>query len=533
MKLLKRLLKLGKQEDTKRQQKGQSIIEYAIILALTSLVIVGVIRLLQPQILAVFSQFVSQAPVAPPEILNYTPPPSATNTPLFWPTATPSFTPQPTQTRTPTATVTNTFTAMPTQTSGPSPTSTRTPTPTSPSCSYGPYTLPGRLEMENFMCGGPNVGFAEASSDGGPGSGAYRSDVTTIGPDLQASTDSGGGYQLGWTQNNEYTRYYVNVAQSRTYDISVRVAASNGSSKFYFRLDGSAITSAQNVPNTGGSSSWQNMTVAQVPLIAGLHTFDLYISNGGANYNYMDVILFVPTATPTIGATATPTFTPSPTNTPTHTPTPTLTPSPTTAPPLSILFVVNNASSLNSGDTAVKNRLQSQGNILTIKSASAVVTGDATGKNLVIISSTITSSDVNTKFKAVTVPVLLWENGLYDDMAMTGTTGNPGGTTNNQTQHAVIPGHPMAAGFADNTIICTSNCTLSWGKPNTNAALVATISGDGTKYTVFGYETGASMVGYTAPARRVGLFLDDTTASLLNANGWAMFDAAINWAVGR
>jgi hypothetical protein len=37
------------------------------------------------------------------------------------------------------------------------------------------------------------------------------------------------------------------------------------------------------------------------------------------------------------------------------------------------------------------------------------------------------------------------------------------------------------------------------------------------------------MQAFAAPARRVGFFFTDTTASVLNSNGWRLFDAAVNW----
>ncbi len=53
---------------------------------------------------------------------------------------------------------------------------------------------------------------------------------------------------------------------------------------------------------------------------------------------------------------------------------------------------------------------------------------------------------------------------------------------------------------------------------------------DTTKIIIFGYSQGASMPGLVAPAKRVGLFMSDTTAASFNANGGTLFDAAINWA---
>jgi hypothetical protein len=70
------------------------------------------------------------------------------------------------------------------------------------------------------------------------------------------------------------------------------------------------------------------------------------------------------------------------------------------------------------------------------------------------------------------------------------------------------------------------------GKPNANAASVATLNSDTTKIIIYGYTQGASMPGLVAPARRVGSFMSDTTAGSFNTNGWTLFDAAINWATG-
>ena len=197
------------------------------------------------------------------------------------------------------------------------------------------------------------------------------------------------------------------------------------------------------------------------------------------------------------------------------------------------LFVVG-STTLNSGDTAVKNRLEALGYSLTTMTGTAVTTADATGKVLVIISSTVTPTSVGTKFRTVTVPVLTWESGLFANMGMTGTGSQDSGTKTNQNQLAVVSmTHPLAAGFPGIRTITSANATTNWGKPNANAAKVATVTNDANKTLIFGYESGAVMPGLTAPARRVGLFMDDTSASILTAEGNALLDAAIQWARGQ
>lgn len=83
------------------------------------------------------------------------------------------------------------------------------------------------------------------------------------------------------------------------------------------------------------------------------------------------------------------------------------------------LFVVGNAT-LGPGDLALSQRLSGLGLTVTVKTAAAVTTADATGK-LVVISESVTSTDVNTKFRTTASPVLVMENALFDDLAMTGT----------------------------------------------------------------------------------------------------------------
>ena len=81
--------------------------------------------------------------------------------------------------------------------------------------------------------------------------------------------------------------------------------------------------------------------------------------------------------------------------------------------------------------------------------------------------------------------------------------------------------------------VLNASGTLSGRKPNANAASVATAASDTTKTLIFGYGAGAAMPGLTAPARRVGLFMFDTSAASFTTSGGALFDAAIKWATGR
>jgi len=199
------------------------------------------------------------------------------------------------------------------------------------------------------------------------------------------------------------------------------------------------------------------------------------------------------------------------------------------------LLVVGSVS-LNDGDAAVMSMLEAMDYTVTVVDDAASTTGDATGMDLVVLSSTVNSNSVADKFRDVTVPVLNWEQALQDDMEMV-DPGDSGarGTVNGQTQVAIVDsGHAMAAGLSGNVTVYSSSQKMSWGKPNGNAQTVAVLTGDSTRVVVYGYEIGAGMYsGLNAPARRVHLFLENNGAAYLATDGVALFEAAVDWAVGQ
>ncbi|HEU4386249.1 MAG TPA: hypothetical protein VFV34_00530, partial [Blastocatellia bacterium] len=81
----------------------------------------------------------------------------------------------------------------------------------------------------------------------------------------------------------------------------------------------------------------------------------------------------------------------------------------------SALFVAG-STTLTTSDAAIKTRLEGLGYLVTVKSGSGSATTDADNKNLIVISATVTSTDVNTKYRDVTVPVIVCESALFDDM---------------------------------------------------------------------------------------------------------------------
>jgi len=196
------------------------------------------------------------------------------------------------------------------------------------------------------------------------------------------------------------------------------------------------------------------------------------------------------------------------------------------------LFVAN-STNLSSAESNIVSRLQTLGYFVVTKAATSVASTNGSDKSLVVISSTVTSTDVNTKFTTNAVPVMTWKQDLYDDLGMVTSNTTYYGTTSGQTHVTITnPIHPLAGGLPAGAVTVVSNAaTFAWGQPNSNAAQIATIVGSSTNYAVFGYEKGAAMPGLVAPARRVGLFMSDSNSVTgLNSNGWALFDAGFSWA---
>ncbi|HKO96282.1 MAG TPA: SBBP repeat-containing protein [Pyrinomonadaceae bacterium] len=205
--------------------------------------------------------------------------------------------------------------------------------------------------------------------------------------------------------------------------------------------------------------------------------------------------------------------------------------------PRNVLLVVGSAT-LNTGDSAVRTRLQNLGYTVTVKVAgsnqnASVKPTDADGKALVLISSTVVAGNVVNKLRNIPVPVVNWEFDILDDMGMTGlVSGTDFGTSSTtQTQLNIAePTHPMAAGLSGTQTVATTATNFTWGKPNTNAARIAALTNDATRFAIFGYDSGVAMSGLEAPSRRVAVFLTETTAASFNSNGGALFDAAVKWA---
>ena len=109
--------------------------------------------------------------------------------------------------------------------------------------------------------------------------------VAMSGVQTEATSDIGGGLNVGWIDTNDWMEYDVVVEQSGEYELSLRVAslAAGGSVLCSASAGGAVII---NFPPTGG---WQNWTTvkASISLTSGRQMVRLKALKGGFNINWM------------------------------------------------------------------------------------------------------------------------------------------------------------------------------------------------------------------------------------------------------
>lgn len=158
----------------------------------------------------------------------------------------------------------------------------------------GPYNgtinqIPGTIQAEHFDVGGNTFAY----SDDTPGSQVtpvvnFRTNEDV---DIEACTDAGGGYNIGWWTSGEWLEYTVNVASTGSYDLDLRVASDGAGKTLTFAIGNTNIASEVVVPNTAGWQTWQTVTTT-VQLTAGQHI--LRVSPGTQSYINFNYMVFKP-----------------------------------------------------------------------------------------------------------------------------------------------------------------------------------------------------------------------------------------------
>jgi hypothetical protein len=198
-----------------------------------------------------------------------------------------------------------------------------------------------------------------------------------------------------------------------------------------------------------------------------------------------------------------------------------------------ILYVVGKYK-LRASDKIAIDHLEKRGFRVVVKKDFHVQCEDSSGKDLIIISESVHAREISSKLCDVAVPIFCSEPWLFDDLGMTGNKKFVDFGRKKKQQTIVITDsqNPLAGELSGEVSVCCNSFYMGWGAPGENATRVATLENDNEKCPIFAYESGVSMPGKIAPARRVGFFMFRNTAKYFTREGWALYDAAIDWAIG-
>ncbi len=101
---------------------------------------------------------------------------------------------------------------------------------------------------------------------------------------METTTDTGGGFNAGSTDDNDWMSYPINIPTSGNYTFQVRVASPYSGGVLVLSKNGADV-GVVNVPNTGGWQNWQTVSIT-VNLQAGQQDLSIFVRKGGWNINW-------------------------------------------------------------------------------------------------------------------------------------------------------------------------------------------------------------------------------------------------------
>jgi len=155
------------------------------------------------------------------------------------------------------------------------------------------HILPGLIYATDFDMGSLGIAYFDSEvANFQVSTGTFTSwnngwTLRNDGIDIERSDDriNTNGLNVGWCESGEWMQYQVDVTESGTYDIHIRVAANDDRGKFHFQIGDSDLTPIIDVPASrpAGWQSWQTITVRGVPLATNDRALQFHIDRAGFN----------------------------------------------------------------------------------------------------------------------------------------------------------------------------------------------------------------------------------------------------------
>ncbi len=107
---------------------------------------------------------------------------------------------------------------------------------------------------------------------------------------VSETSDTNGGYKLGYTDSGDYAEYPVLITETGEYDVSVRIASESSSGSIILHLiDGSneQYLTQISLPVTGGWETWETVSTS-LNLEQGAYKLRLTVNQSGFDINWID-----------------------------------------------------------------------------------------------------------------------------------------------------------------------------------------------------------------------------------------------------
>lgn len=117
--------------------------------------------------------------------------------------------------------------------------------------------------------------------------GAFRTGEAV---DIQATTDTGGGYNVGWIEANEWLAFNgLSIPTTGSYTIRMRVASPSGATASVDLNSGTIVLGDFAIPATGGWQNWTTVT-RTVNINAGNYSLGVFARTAGWNFNWIEIV---------------------------------------------------------------------------------------------------------------------------------------------------------------------------------------------------------------------------------------------------
>ncbi|MGH1489418.1 MAG: Ig-like domain-containing protein, partial [Acidimicrobiales bacterium] len=199
--------------------------------------------------------------------------------------------------------------------------------------------------------------------------------------------------------------------------------------------------------------------------------------------------------------------------------------------PGTVTVVIGTASRPSRPDQAILDRLDATGHPYVVVDDSDLTAAMADAADFVLLTDSVLRGRVRGDIEATSTPVASMKWGLFRDLGFLERGGRAGRVGGGKSITINDPSHPLAAGLSGEVDVLTRNIAIGYANIGTEGTMVAERGmARRMRSTVFAYEEGETLSsGAVAPGRRIGTFIANAVVTRLNSNGWALFDAMIDY----